>query len=130
VAWSSLGTIEPGFDWRDFPQVLIGNAAIRATQTYVQGEVTWYNRLYLGEFYGTPAGDFRYLRRLYISTTPVVFQLTIPPYLEAAGYGLRYLCCKHGRNGVQAAANWRLELEQWLDPANPDISIEFDGGEY
>jgi len=128
VAWSSLGIITPSFEWRYFPVDVLGNAAIRATQTYVAGEVTWYNRLYLGEFYGTPEGEFRFLRRLYISTTPTVFDITIPPRLADAGYGLRALACKHGINGVQAAANWRLELEEWYDPANP--FIEFDGGEY
>ena len=130
MAWSSLGTVTPSFDWRDFPQVLIGNAAIRATQSFVPGEVTWYNRLYLGEFYGTPTGDFRFLRRLHISTQPVVFDLVVPRQLEAAGYNLRYLCCKHGRNGVQPAANWRLELEEWIDPGNPDADVDFDGGLY
>lgn len=129
MAWSSLGVVTPSFNWRDFPHVLIGNAAIRAKQTYVTGEVTWYNRLYLGEFYGTPEGEFRFLRRLYISQQPTVFDLVVPRHLEDAGYSLRHICCKHGMNGVTAAANWQLELEEWIDVlGNPDVDI--DGGEY
>lgn len=114
MGWSSLGVVEPSFEWRNFPHVLIGDAAIRAKQTYVDGEVTWYNRLYLGEFYPTSDGGFRFLRRLHISQTPVIFDLTVPPELDQAGLTLRSIVCKHGRNGVQAAANWRLELEEWL----------------
>jgi hypothetical protein len=123
VAWSSLGTIEPGFDWRYFPVDVLGDVAIRATQSYTAGEVTWYNRLYLGELYGTPEGEFRFLRRLYISTTPTIFELAIPPRLMEAGYGLRALACKHGMNGVSIVANWRLELEQWSPPTNPETEI-------
>ena len=131
MAWSSLGIVTPSFEWRFFDPDLIGDCAIRATQTFVAGEVTWYNRLYLGELYGTPEGEFRFLRRLYISTTPTVFDLTIPPRLMNAGYILRAIGCKHGMNGVHAAANWRLELEQWLEPVNPDLEIPtLDGGLY
>jgi len=114
VGWSSLGTVTPSFDWRFYPQPCIGTAAVRITQTYTPGEVTWLNRLYLGEFYGTPGGDFRFLRRIYSGTTPELFELRVPETLEAAGYILRFLAIRHNWNGVSEAANWNVLIEEWL----------------
>jgi hypothetical protein len=114
VAWSSLGTVTPSFDWRFYPLPCIGTAAVRITQAYTLGEVTWRNRLFLGEFYGTPDGEFRFLRSLRPGTTPELFELRIPETLEVAGYTLRHFAIRHNWNGVSDVANWTVHIEEWL----------------
>ncbi len=128
MGWSSLGTVTPSFDWRFYPQPCIGTAAIRITQTYTAGEVTWRNRLYLAEFYGTPDGETRFLRTIRAGTTPEVHELRVPEALEAAGYILRHFAIRHNWNGVSEVANWRVTLSEFLGETDADVT--FDGGEY
>ena len=112
MGWSSLGTKQPGFTWDEFDIAIIGDVAIRVTQTYNPSEVSFLNKIQLAEFYPLPDGDgFRYLRTIYPSTQPRLYSLTVPETFAAAGWITRHLAVRHGYFGVAYVANWTINLE-------------------
>jgi len=111
VGWSSLGTKQPGFTWELFDTAVIGDVAVRITQTYNPSEVSFLNKIHLGEFYGTPDGDHRFLKVIYPSTQARLYSFTIPHALKDAGYTVRYFAVKHNAYGVADVANWTINLE-------------------
>lgn len=114
MVWSSLGTKQPGFTWADFATPVFGDVAIRVTQTYNPGEVSFLNKIQLGEFYPFPNEDgFRYLRTIYPSTQVRLFELKVPEAFAAAGWTSRQLAVKHNQYGVAAVANWTITIDVW-----------------
>jgi hypothetical protein len=112
VAWLSLGTKQPGFTWEIFDTAIFGDVAARITQTYNPSEVSFLNKIQLAEFYPFPEEDgFRYLRTIYPSTQPRLYNLTVPETFAAAGWTSRYLAVRHGYYGVADVANWTVEVE-------------------
>ncbi|MGB3135404.1 MAG: hypothetical protein WBB18_01250 [Nodosilinea sp.] len=126
MGWSSLGTKQPGFQWEEFEFPVIGDAAVRVTQTYEPSEVSFLNKILLGEFYAN--GGYRFLRTIFPNTLPRLYSFTVPPVLEEAGYILRHLAVKHNHYGVADVANWTISLEVWY----PDgVAAQLvDGGTY
>ncbi|MBD1917444.1 MULTISPECIES: hypothetical protein [Cyanophyceae] len=116
MGWSSLGTIQLGFEWAEFEFPAIGAEAVRITQTYQKSELSFLNKIHLGEFYSN--GDFRFLRTIYPSTLPTLYDFTVPPALEEAGYTVRHFAVKHNAYGVVAEANWTITLEVWYPDAS------------
>lgn len=113
MGWSSLGIKQPGFEWEFFEIPVFGDVATRITQTYNPAEVSFLNKIQLGEFYATPDNEFRYLRTIYPSTQPWLFSFSIPQPLQDAGYTMREFAVRHNRYGVAAVANWTIEIEVW-----------------
>jgi hypothetical protein len=111
VGWLSLGTKQPSFTWDDWNTPVIGNVAVRITQTYNPSEVSFLNKLQISEYYAT--GERRYLKTLYPSTAPRLYEFFIPQALQDAGYTTRYFSIRHGFYGVADVANWQTTLEIW-----------------
>lgn len=111
MAWSSLGTKEPTFEFQLFDTDLLGDELIRISQTYNPQEVTRINKIQLWEYY--PTDGYRYLRTIYPSTTPRLYSLVVPPPFVEAGKTLRSLAVRHGWAGVVAEANWTITIEVW-----------------
>lgn len=126
MAWSFLGTKRPEFGWVEFELPALGNTLLRVTQTYDPAEVSYLNKVYLGEFYAN--GGFRFLRQIYPNDLPLLFDFVVPPVFADAGYTVRHFAIRHNRYGVVDSANWLITLEEWLPDGEPSQYI--DGGTY
>lgn len=112
MAWSSLGTLTPSFNWQSFEVPVTGDIALRVTQEYQTSELTFINRLYLSEQFAT--GERRFLFSLYPTKEVRIYSLQLPSSFVTAGLTVRHLSLKHNRYGVVAEANWSVTLETWM----------------
>lgn len=112
VAWSSLGTVSPDYDWQQFNTPIVGDAVIRISQIYDEPSLgRLINRLFFGEVYADLGR--RYLFRIYRRTEPGIHTLSIPQELVDKGFGVRYLEVKHNAFGVINPDTWNVQVELW-----------------
>jgi hypothetical protein len=130
VVWSSLGTVSPDWDWRQFDIPLVGDAVIRVTQTYDEPSIgRLINKLIFGEVY-VDLGR-RTLFTAYRKSDARIYTVAIPKAIADRGFGVRYLEVKHNAYGVINPDSWSVTLEAWqdTDPAG-NVALIADGGTY
>jgi hypothetical protein len=121
MQWRTVGVIEPGFDWLEFGDPILGSTVIRVSHTYAQqpnGPALFRMNLYDGHVN---------TRRLYPTREQRIIEMRIPPLLEARGVVSWYPALRLGyRTRPHELDNWRVMVEELADGVLDSYEQKFD----
>lgn len=110
MAWQSLSSCEPTYQWRSYETPLLGSQLLRVVSTYSERP---YGYVHFRQLYSD--GHFG-LRRIYPdSATPFIFDADIPSELTDVGVVSWYAQIKLVRWAYSVGNfDWTLQLQQWV----------------
>lgn len=126
MGWSELGQLAPNQDdWQFYEVPDIDGNLFRIRHSYDLGGLP--AALLLCSYH--PIFDaFFDVRKFYPSLPRQIFLMPVPAEFKNNGIVREIAIKATWRSNIHALDNWRVALDTWLEPVDPNRDI--DGGEY
>lgn len=110
MAWRSIGSISPGFDWTEFGEAIVGSTMIRTWSTFAQqpnGPALLRMSFYIDGVFNT--------QTIYPSRTKRMIEMRVPRLLIDAGIVVWYPSVKVARKTRPHVNDaWQLHIEELI----------------
>ncbi len=119
MSWNLIGDVPVGFENEPLDQPLIGDALIKVTHSYSYAAFPGIAKAILSSrYYNEVEGAS--LTLYPDKTTARIYSLELSDIQKESGWMLRDLFIRQTvRSRVQADANWRIQVYEWLGGPRP-----------